>query len=96
MTRGGNREGAGRKFKWKSGETRTIRVPIAIADTVLQIAQALDSGTLTFENGVLKENKISKTLRVATEIKVYQEGGEEVIKLSDFVRAMQAIAKAAK
>lgn len=32
------------KPKWKSGKTRTIRVPIAIAERVLQIAHLIDDG----------------------------------------------------
>lgn len=30
--------------KWKHGQTRTIRVPIALADRVLTIARQLDNG----------------------------------------------------
>lgn len=30
--------------KWRTGRTRTIRVPIALADEVLAYAQALDTG----------------------------------------------------
>ncbi len=30
--------------KWRSGKTRTIRVPIAIADEVLEAARAIDEG----------------------------------------------------
>lgn len=96
MARGGNREGAGRRFKWQSGETRTIRVPIAIADMVLEIAQGLDKGTLTFDKGILKENSQSKVVRFTHEMKVFQENGQDVIKLSDLARFMQALAKSAK
>lgn len=31
------------KPKWRSGKTRTIRVPIAIADRVLEVAKAIDN-----------------------------------------------------
>lgn len=96
MARGGNREGAGRRFKWRLGETRTIRVPIAIADMVLEIAQGLDKGTLTFNKGTLKENSQSKVVRFTHEMKVFQENGQDVIKLSDLARLMQALAKSAK
>ncbi|MEG4204213.1 hypothetical protein QUA20_09815 [Microcoleus sp. Pol7_A1] len=30
--------------KWKHGQTRTIRVPIALADRVLALARQLDNG----------------------------------------------------
>lgn len=32
------------KPKWKSGKTRTIRVPVAIADKVLELAHKIDKG----------------------------------------------------
>lgn len=34
------------KPKWRSGKTRTIRVPIAIANQVLKIAHQIDEGKL--------------------------------------------------
>ncbi len=42
--RGGKREGAGRKSKWRHGKTTTIRVPESLAIQVLQLARQLDSG----------------------------------------------------
>jgi hypothetical protein len=48
MDHGGKRTGAGRKSTWRSGcpftETKLIRVPIAIAQKVLDIAHRLDAG----------------------------------------------------
>ena len=44
MPRGGARENSGRKPKWNLGETKAIRVPVAIADTILEIARRLDEG----------------------------------------------------
>lgn len=48
MTRGGHREKAGRKSSWKSGcryeKTKLIRVPIKLAEKLLEIAHKLDSG----------------------------------------------------
>ena len=44
-TRGGARPGAGNpnfKSKWNAGETRTIRVPEALADEVMAYARKLD------------------------------------------------------
>lgn len=43
-SRGGNREGAGRKSVWKSGETQTIRVPKVLVGHLMQIARTLDAG----------------------------------------------------
>lgn len=45
-SRGGYREGAGRKQAWKHGETQTIRVPKALAAQILDIARKLDEGEL--------------------------------------------------
>lgn len=44
MPRGGARENSGRKPKWNLGETKAIRIPVAIADTILEIARRLDDG----------------------------------------------------
>ena len=44
MARGGARPGAGAKGSWKSGPTKTIRVPEALADDVLELARQLDQG----------------------------------------------------
>ena len=41
------------KPKWKQGRTRTIRVPVVLADQLLEIAHRLDSGEsidLTHDN----------------------------------------------
>ena len=49
-SRGGNREGAGRKSAWKNGETQTIRVPKALVSQLLEIARRLDNGeSIEFE-----------------------------------------------
>lgn len=44
--------------KWQSGPTRTIRVPIALADKVLIYAQALDTGVSvsSSQEGVTREH----------------------------------------
>jgi chorismate mutase len=41
---GGFRPGAGNKYKWRHGETKAVRIPIAIADKVLEVAKAIDFG----------------------------------------------------
>jgi hypothetical protein len=42
--RGGWRRGAGRKSAWQSGETQTIRVPVALKEPLLEIGRHLDEG----------------------------------------------------
>ena len=44
MPRGGARENSGRKPKWNLGETKAIRVPVALADMLLEIAKRIDEG----------------------------------------------------
>ena len=44
MSRGGNRLGSGSKLKWNHGQTKTIRVPIELADKIIEIAHGLDQG----------------------------------------------------
>lgn len=56
MSRGGKREGAGGKPTWKNGKTKTIRVPVALAEEVLRIARELD------EKGVIEYDTQSKVL----------------------------------
>jgi len=46
MSRGGNREGAGRKGGWKNSETQVIRVPKILAAYILEYARKIDSGEL--------------------------------------------------
>lgn len=42
MNRGGCRRGAGRKPGWRHGRTQTIRVPVALAEQMLEMARKLD------------------------------------------------------
>ena len=44
MPRGGHRENSGRKLKWNLGKTTAVRIPEAIADTILEVAKCLDRG----------------------------------------------------
>jgi hypothetical protein len=40
--RGGIRPGAGNHYKWKHGETKPVRLPIALIPKILEIAQLID------------------------------------------------------
>lgn len=44
MGRGGYRRNAGRKAGWRHGATKTIRVPIALREELLEISKQLDRG----------------------------------------------------
>lgn len=45
------------KPKWKSGKTRTIRVPIAIADRVLELAHQIDEGLVVNPNDASQQDR---------------------------------------
>lgn len=70
MNRGGYRKGSGRKSPWKSGETRTIRVPEVLADRLIEIAHWLDGGNdiefVTESNTLQNENVTESKLEFET------------------------------
>jgi len=78
MPRGGKREGAGGKPTWKNGKTKTIRVPIAIAQEVLKLAKELD------EKGVIERDTESKVLDLSG-ITVPEIRGKRFVFLSDLL-----------
>ena len=67
MPRGGYREGAGSKPKWKHGKTKVIRVPEVLADRVLEYARQLDQGKL-------EQQEIKKIVPVES-LKIIDLGG---------------------
>jgi len=56
MPRGGLREGAGLRPTWNRGKTQTIRVPIVLADRLLEIARKLDSSEVS--NSVTESDRL--------------------------------------
>jgi hypothetical protein len=91
MPRGGKRPGSGNRFKWHHGKTVTIRVPIALVDRILEIAQGLDRGLSFIEKG---EEPKTATIDCGTQSKVIDMSGVSItvisgqmgVKLSDLVR----------
>jgi hypothetical protein len=80
MPRGGHREGAGGKHKWVHGETKVIRVPVALADQILVIARILDEGRS------LEDVTPSKTIDLSgVSVKYLKDG--PVVHLRDLLRA---------
>ena len=85
MPRGGRRDGAGRKSTWVSGckfeDTKLIRVPVAIADRLLEIAHKLDSGetidleTKSNDETVTKSELIQKGKQIVAD--------ESVVRVKD-------------
>lgn len=80
MPRGGRREGAGGRFKWKHGKTKTIRVPIELADKILEYAHKLDS------NAIIERDTPSKVIDLAG-IVVRIVRDKSVVYLDDLLRA---------
>jgi hypothetical protein len=65
MSRGGFRKGSGRKSTWASGctfeQTKLIRVPIAIADRLLEIAHTLDNSNILDLETKSKNETVTKS-----------------------------------
>lgn len=80
MPRGGRREGAGGRFKWKHGKTKTIRVPEDLADQILEYAQKLDDGV------IIEHETPSKVLNLAG-ISIRVCNGKSSVYLEDLARA---------
>jgi hypothetical protein len=79
MPRGGRREGAGGKPTWKNGKTKTIRVPVVLADEILRIARELD------EEGVIERDTESKVIDLS-KITVPEIRGKRFVFLSDLLK----------
>jgi hypothetical protein len=80
MARGGRREGAGAKPAWEHGKTKPIRVPVAIAERVLEVAKDIDQGI--FPQPVFLPKVID-----LSGIAILRSNGEPVIRLVDLIRA---------
>jgi len=78
MSRGGKRLGAGVKPTWKNGTTRTIRVPIAIAEKVLELARELD------KNGFIEYEIPSRVLDLSG-VSIPRFRGKSFVSLQDLV-----------
>ena len=59
MSRGGRRSTTW-KPTWKHGKTRTIRVPIVLADSILNLARILDEGKEVSEDRLVTGNTEEK------------------------------------
>jgi hypothetical protein len=59
MPRGGKREGSGPKSNWKNGKTKTMRVPISLADDILNIARRLDGQQAVESSGFTQSIDLS-------------------------------------
>lgn len=62
------------KPKWHNGETRTIRVPIALADQILEYAHNLDEA-------VTQENQAKKDFVIANQISISYDALSQVLEV---------------
>jgi hypothetical protein len=85
MPRGGRREKAGRKSSWVSGckfeDTKLIRVPVTIADRLLEIAHKLDGGEVI-------DSETKSNYEIVTKSELIQKGkqivsDESVVRVKD-------------
>lgn len=61
MPRGGARPNSGPQPHWKHGKTKTIRVPIVLADRLLELARELDEvGENEFDTSSIKKQEAEK------------------------------------
>ena len=78
MTRGGARLNAGAKAKWKHGKTKTIRVPEALVDQIIDYAKKLDDQQVP----VFSESKVLNL----SGISVYILSGKKFVYVSDLIK----------
>lgn len=93
MARGGRREGAGGRPAWRYGKTKPVRVPIALADKILEIAKILDEGNFEDSDNLEEFEELvtgSKAIDLTGVAILYSKDGP-VVRLADLVRVGYAI-----
>ena len=85
MPRGGKREGAGAKPKWKHGKTKLIRVPVALADQVLELTEMLDNGYEVGRLDIIETVTKSDKVIDLSGISLTHLSGVLAVKLEDLV-----------
>lgn len=88
MARGGRREGAGGRPAWKHGKTKPVRVPIALAEKILEIAKILDEGKFEDSDNLEEFEEpvtASKAIDLTGVAILYSKDGP-VVRLADLVR----------
>jgi len=86
MPRGGRRDGAGGSSTWNQGKTKTIRVPIALADQLLEVARAMDNGEVFTANSSVIESVTESKVIDLSGVSVTHLNGEIAIRLEDLVK----------
>jgi len=78
--RGGRRNGAGVKSTWQHGRTKLVRIPISLADKIIEIARKIDRGDLD-------QSISSSSVLNLSGIEICQSQFGAVLRLSDLVEA---------
>jgi hypothetical protein len=65
---GGKRAPSPARSRWKSGKTKSIRIPEALADAVLAYAQKLDDGENPDEDRNILQKRLTRTEAKLSEI----------------------------
>lgn len=86
MPRGGRREKAGGISTWNSGKTKTIRVPIALADQLMEMARSIDEGGKFVLDEVSIEPVTGSKVIDLSGVGVTHVNGEIAIRLEDLVK----------
>lgn len=86
MPRGGKREGAGGVSTWKHGKTKTIRVPVALAERILAIARQIDDSIVPFDSDTGSKVAVSESKVIdLAGVSVTHVNGEIAVRLEDLV-----------
>ncbi len=72
--RGGYRRNAGRKAGWRHGATKTIRVPIALREELLEISKQLDRGEYICQKTYSELNAILSTWQAKCDAEPLESG----------------------
>lgn len=86
MARGGSRAGAGRKPSWKSGVTKTVKLPIALLERVMAFAHQIDEGIVPSE--IDAESKAPATAPAKT--LAGDKSASQLFRLIDEKRALES------
>lgn len=79
MSRGGKREGAGRKSSWKHKETQLIRVPRELASKILQYAHELDEKEFALREAAPRNSSLHQMSLLAGQYSL-QASSEDVVR----------------
>jgi hypothetical protein len=94
-TRGGRRENSGRHSTWNMGETKPIKVPVAIADKVMSAAREIDREEYHREFGLYKRSS-TEVLDDITKLVALVELGEPGYSAKNAKKLIEGLKKAVR